>query len=51
MPKDGKRHRKDITLESDVYEWVQEQVRRGRFFNFSHACEYGLKKLMQESKE
>lgn len=45
-----RRKRKDITLSNDIYEWVEQQIKRGIFFNFSHACEYALKRLMEEKQ-
>jgi len=49
MPRKGrKRIRKDITLDIEIYKWVEDKIEEGVFFNFSHACEFALRKLKDE---
>jgi len=43
-----KRKRKDITLAEEIYEWIENKIKEGVFFNFSHACEYALRRLKEE---
>jgi len=44
----SKRKRKNITLPNEIYDWIQHQIDKGRFYNFSHACEIALKKLKEQ---
>lgn len=45
------RRKKDVTLRVDLYEWVEEQIKKGKFWNFSHAIEIALDKLKDTEKE
>jgi len=35
----------------DLYQWVEEQMGKGRFWSFSHAVDVGLMKLRDSEKE
>lgn len=45
------RRKKDITLRVDLYEWIEEQIGKGKFWNFSHAIEIALDKFKDTEKE
>jgi hypothetical protein len=45
------RKRKDITVRLDLYQWVEQQIEKGKFWNFSHAIEIALEKLRDAQKE
>ena len=45
------RKRKDVTIRLDLYQWVEEEIRNGKFWNFSHAIEIALEKLKDAEKE
>lgn len=52
MPKLTKpRKRKDVTIRLDLYQWVEEQIAKGKFWNFSHAIEKALERLRDAEKE
>lgn len=46
-----KRKRKDITLPIELFNWIEKEIEKGSFYNFSHACESGLRRLKQEKEE
>jgi len=46
-----KRKRKDITLPEEIYNWVEKEIEKGEFYNFSHACESALRRLKQEKEK
>jgi Arc/MetJ-type ribon-helix-helix transcriptional regulator len=39
------------TIREDVEEWIQKEVKTGRFRNRSHAIEYALLQLMKLEKK
>lgn len=46
MPKLPKpRKERTIYIKSELHQWTEEQIRKGRFGNFSHAVEIALEKL------
>jgi Arc/MetJ-type ribon-helix-helix transcriptional regulator len=45
------RKKKDITLRPDLYKWIEEQIQKKRFQNFSHAIDIALEKLKDASDE
>jgi Arc/MetJ-type ribon-helix-helix transcriptional regulator len=44
------RKKRDITLRLDLYEWIEEQIRKKRFQNFSHAVDVALESLRDSDK-
>ena len=49
--KGRKRIRKDITLDVEIYKWIEDKIEEGAFWNFSHAIEIALKKLKEEMEK
>lgn len=45
------RKKKDVTIRLDLYQWVEEQIRKGKFWNFSHTIEIALEKLRAAEEE
>lgn len=43
----GKNITKTITVDSDLLDWVDEQIRNKRFHNLTHAVNLGLQKLKE----
>jgi len=39
------------TIQENIEEWIQKEVKSGRFRNRSHAIEYALMKLMETEKK
>jgi Arc/MetJ-type ribon-helix-helix transcriptional regulator len=37
-----------ITLDRELLEWIDEEVKRKRFATRTHAIEYGIQKLKEE---
>jgi len=35
----------------ELFEWIQERIEQGTFYNFSHAVEIGIKTLMKAERE
>jgi len=46
-----KRKRKNITLPIDLFNWIEKGIEKGRFYNFSHACEIALKELRKKTQK
>jgi len=52
MPKLPKpRKKRDVTLRLDLYQWIEEQIGKGEFQNFSHAVDVALERLRGSEKE
>lgn len=52
MPKLGKpRKKRSIRIQLDLYQWIEKQIGKGKFGNFSHAVEIALEKLKDTEKE
>jgi len=52
MPKLSKpRKKRSIRIRLDLYQWIEEQIERRRFRNFSHTVEIALEKLRDSEKE
>jgi Arc/MetJ-type ribon-helix-helix transcriptional regulator len=52
MPKLSKpRKKRSIRIRLDLNQWIEEQIARKRFWNFSHAVEVALEKLRDARKE
>jgi len=52
MPKLGKpRKKRSIAIRLDLHQWIENQIRKGKFGNFSHAVEIALEKLRNSEKE
>ena len=50
-PEERKRLRVSGTLPQKQHEWVEEKIKEGRFYNWSHALQIAFKKLQaQEDK-
>jgi Arc/MetJ-type ribon-helix-helix transcriptional regulator len=45
------RKKKDVTIRLDLYQWVEEQIGKGKFWNFSHTIEIALEKLRAAEEE
>lgn len=43
------RQNRIVKMRLDLCEWIEQQVEKGRFWNFSHAVEVALIKLKNES--
>jgi len=41
------RKKRDITIRLDLYQWIEEQIEKGKFHSFSHAVEIALEKQKQ----
>lgn len=52
MPRLSKpRKKRSVRIRLDLYQWVEEQIERKRFWNFSHAVEIALEKLRDPERE
>jgi len=52
MPKSDKpRKKRSVRIKLDLQQWVNEQVSKKRFQNFSHAVDVALEKLRDSEKE
>ena len=40
--------RRTITLDREILEWIEEQIKEKRFASLSHAIEHALNKLIKE---
>jgi len=45
------RKKRTIALRLDLNQWIEEQIGKGEFQNFSHAIEIALEKLRDSGKE
>jgi Arc/MetJ-type ribon-helix-helix transcriptional regulator len=45
------RKKRSIVIRLDLYQWVEEQIEKGQFSNFSHATEIALEKLKDAEKK
>jgi Arc/MetJ-type ribon-helix-helix transcriptional regulator len=43
--------RLQITLEDELYQWVTKEIKALRFGSYSHAINYALKQLKNESEK
>jgi len=43
--------RRSVTISEELVKWIQEEIKRKRFKDVSHAIEYALYRLMEESKK
>jgi len=43
--------RRSVTISKELMDWIQEQIKKKRFKDVSHAIEYALYILMEESKK
>jgi len=51
MPRCGKpRKKRTVRIKLDLQQWVEEQVKKGKFRNFSHVVDVALEKL-RDTKE
>lgn len=41
--------RKNVTIDDELIKWVEKQIKAKRFASLSHAIEYALTKLKEES--
>lgn len=52
MPKLSKpREKRTIYIKPELHEWIEEQIKKSKFWNFSHAVEIALEKLRDSEKE
>jgi Arc/MetJ-type ribon-helix-helix transcriptional regulator len=45
------RKKKAVRLRLDLLDWVEDQIEKGKFWNFSYAVEVALEKLRDAEKE
>ena len=43
--------RRSVTISKELMDWIQQEIKRKRFKDVSHAIEYALYCLMEESKK
>ena len=43
--------RRTVTISKDLYDWMQTQIREHRFKDVSHAIEYSLWHVKEESEK
>ena len=43
--------RRSVTISKDLMEWISKEIERKRFKDVSHAIEYALFKLKEESEK
>jgi len=43
--------RRSVTLSEEAFKWINEQIKKRRFKDVSHALEYAIYRLMEEDKE
>jgi Arc/MetJ-type ribon-helix-helix transcriptional regulator len=43
--------RRSVTISKELMDWIQLEIKRKRFKDVSHAIEYALYCLMEESKK
>lgn len=43
--------RLQITLDDDLYAWLTEEVKEMRFGSYSHAINYALKRLREDTEK
>jgi Arc/MetJ-type ribon-helix-helix transcriptional regulator len=46
-----KKPRRSVTLSKDIVDWVKEEIEARRFKDFSHAVEYALYHLKEETEK
>lgn len=51
MPLPKPRKKRTIALRVDLNQWIEEQIGKKKFQNFSHAIEVALEKLRDSEKE
>lgn len=39
-----------ITMQLDLFDWMEDEIQKGEYANYSHAIEYAMRKL-REVKE
>jgi Arc/MetJ-type ribon-helix-helix transcriptional regulator len=45
----GKKVKTSVALDSDLLKWVDQKVEKKRFANRTHAIEYALQRLKEQS--
>jgi len=50
VEKEMPRIRVFATIDEDIIKWVDEEVKKARFRNRSHAIEYALRQLIEKEK-
>ena len=43
--------RRSVSISKELMEWVSQEIKRKRFKDVSHAIEYALYQVMEESKK
>ena len=43
--------RRSVTISKELMDWIQEQIKQKRFKDVSHAIEYSLYRVMEETKK
>lgn len=51
MPLPKPRKKRTIYLKPDLLAWLEEQIEKGEYKNFSHAVDVALQKLRESEKE
>jgi Arc/MetJ-type ribon-helix-helix transcriptional regulator len=44
------RKKQTIYIKPELHQWIEEQIGKGKFWNFSHAIEEALEKLRDSEK-
>lgn len=47
----GKKIKTSIALDEDLLRWIDQMIKTKRFANRTHAIEYALQKLREESEK
>ena len=45
------RKKRSVRIRLDLYEWIEEQIERGKLQSFSHAVDVAVEKLKDSEKE
>lgn len=40
-----------ITMLSELFDWMEGEISKGEYANYSHAIEYAMRKLRESKKE
>lgn len=49
--KNKPRKKKTVYIKPELYQWVEKQVKKGKFQKFSHAVDVALERLRDSEKE
>lgn len=40
-----------ITMQSELFGWMESEIKKGEYANYSHAIEYAMRKLRETKKK